>query len=330
MATTTVNTSPIGIFAPYQLSAAQSLQNTALQPYQPYQGQRVAGITPLEGEAFDTAANFQTPTQFGDASRYTTQGIESLLNRGGTAPGTFSGLFTPRADGSVDASAAQRYFNPYTQSVVDIAKREAQTDFAKQQSQRRARAASAGAFGGSRATLLETEAERAQNQLLSDIQTKGLESAYGNARSLFGEEADRADRANATALQGAQGLASIGSRMSEDERSQVAQQAALGLQQRSQKQAAADAAYGDYLEARDYGLDRAKTFASGIAGLSSGYGTKTETTPDPSTLNTVLGAILTGTSALGALGGSGGASAGWDFLVDDFAPDVVDFFKGLF
>ena len=63
-----------------------------------------------------------------------------------------------------EQGTAAQYMSPYMQNVVDIQKREANRDFAKQMAMLDARAAQAGAYGGSRQAIERSEARRAQAQ----------------------------------------------------------------------------------------------------------------------------------------------------------------------
>lgn len=82
------------------------------------------------------------------------------------------------------------YMSPYMRQVMDIQKREAirQSDIAGQADA--ARAAAAGAFGGSRQAILEAERERNLQQQLGDIEATGMQAAYADAARLA--EAQRA------------------------------------------------------------------------------------------------------------------------------------------
>lgn len=102
--------------------------------------------------------------------------------------------------GEFDSEAMKKYMSPYQQGVTDIAKREAERMFAAQAAQRDVQAAQRGSFGGSRNEIAQTEARRNENQLLDDIQTKGLQSAFMNAQEQY--ERDRQGRA----LEGQMGL----------------------------------------------------------------------------------------------------------------------------
>lgn len=82
------------------------------------------------------------------------------------------------------------YMSPYMRQVMDVQKREAirQSEIAGQADA--ARAAAAGAFGGSRQAILEAERERNLQQQLGDIEATGMQAAYADAARLA--EAQRA------------------------------------------------------------------------------------------------------------------------------------------
>jgi hypothetical protein len=88
-----------------------------------------------------------------------------------------------------NAQQAQAYADPYQQGVTDIAKREAARDAKLTQLNTDMGAARQGTYGGSRQLLATLNRERDLGQNLSDIQTKGLQSAYENAQQQF--ERDR-------------------------------------------------------------------------------------------------------------------------------------------
>jgi hypothetical protein len=76
----------------------------------------------------------------------------------------------------------QSFMDPYAQNVIDIQKREANRQSQMAGLQEAGQAVKAGAFGGSRAGLVEAERARNTGQLLGDIQMRGSEAAYQNAQ----------------------------------------------------------------------------------------------------------------------------------------------------
>ena len=196
-------------FAPYiydMLSRGQGLANL---PYQEYTGQRFAGPSALQSQAFQGAQNLGTPGQFDTASQLATQAGQAAGNLSYTPSGMPSygqvtsgyqataayqaGQFANQfaAPGAYDAAkfntglgalgSVQDYMSPYTTGVTDIAAREArrQADIGRQSEQ--ARLSQAGAYGGSRQAIMEAERQRNLGTQLEDISTKGLQSAYDRA-----------------------------------------------------------------------------------------------------------------------------------------------------
>jgi len=103
-----------------------------------------------------------------------------------------------------DQGTAAQYMSPYMQNVVDIQKREANRDFAKQMARLDAQAVGAGAYGGSRNALERSEARRAQAQRLGDIQAQGQQQAYQSGMGQFSAEQGlglQAGQANLSAAQ---------------------------------------------------------------------------------------------------------------------------------
>jgi hypothetical protein len=94
--------------------------------------------------------------------------------------------------GAFGTPQAEQYMSPYQQAVTDIAKREAMTEAARMNNMLGTQAAKAGAYGGSRFGVEQALLGKSLATNLSDIQTKGLQSAYENAQAQF--ERDRAAR----------------------------------------------------------------------------------------------------------------------------------------
>lgn len=121
------------------------------QPYQPFTGQRIQGFDPLQNQSF------------------------------GQAQGLAGASFT-------NPSMSANFMSPYMQNVVDAQKREAIRDADIATTQRNAQAVKAGAFGGSRQAIMDAEANRNLMTNLSDIQGRGLQSAYESGRQQFNTE----------------------------------------------------------------------------------------------------------------------------------------------
>ena len=84
--------------------------------------------------------------------------------------------------------SADAYMSPYMQSVVGAQQREAQRAADVATTGRRGEQTRAGAFGGSRAAIMDAEAARNLATQQGDIQAQGLQSAYQQAQQQFNTE----------------------------------------------------------------------------------------------------------------------------------------------
>lgn len=84
--------------------------------------------------------------------------------------------------------AMQEYMSPYMQGVVEQQKRGAVQDYMRQLPGLGAAAARAGAKGGTREALMQSEARRGLSEQLGNIEAQGLQQAYQQASSQFGQD----------------------------------------------------------------------------------------------------------------------------------------------
>jgi len=137
-------------------------------------------------------ASTQPPTgkaYGGEVEGYQTGGDVTV---GGTQPDLMNPSLQPINYGGQNVTNVQAsYMSPYMQNVVDVQQREAkrQADIANQAIG--ARAAQAGAFGGTRHGLMEAEANRNLQTQLGGIQAKGLQDAFSQGLSQFNVEQNR-------------------------------------------------------------------------------------------------------------------------------------------
>jgi len=93
------------------------------------------------------------------------------------------------------APQAAEYMSPYMQAVVESQKRAATQDYLRQLPGIGAAAARAGAKGGTREALLQSEARRSLAERMGDIEATGLQSAFQQAQQQFGADREAAMRA---------------------------------------------------------------------------------------------------------------------------------------
>jgi hypothetical protein len=281
------------------LGEAQDLYKGEIERgYDPYTGQTIAPLTAEEQQAM--------------------AGIAGLA--GTTTPLLQEGLQTYRQGAEkFTGDTAQQYMSPYQQAVTDIEKREAQRNFEGNILPRlEAQAVQQGAMSGlgSRAGVEMAEAQRNQAQLLADIQAKGQQKAFQDARQGFEQQ-----KARETTMAG--NVARTGPALFQ---AGLAEQGALqtvGEQKRQLGQSALDEAYAKFLEERNFPKQTLADYSSTIYGSAPSFNTGARSTTGtslpgaPSTGQQLLGLGLSGLNIFGA-GTAGGTK---DFsLGRAFAP----------
>jgi len=120
------------------------------------------------------------------ASNLQQQGFAGLseVTKGGFNPATFT-------SGTFDASAANKYMNPYLQASLNPQLEEARRQSQITQQQNAAKMTQAGAFGGSRQAILDAENQRALGANLANITGTGYNTAYDKAMAQFNAEQGR-------------------------------------------------------------------------------------------------------------------------------------------
>lgn len=186
-------------FVESMLGQGQALTDVNRSPYMQYMGDRIAQFNPLQQQSFLGAKNMQTAPQLGQATNMAGAAGLAALNTDYGAPaqyqnGTFGNLGINTQNFNSDA--AQQYMNPYMQNVVDIQKREANRAAGQQAVANAAKFAGAGAFGGSRQAIAQSEANRNLAQQLGDIQATGSNQAFQQAMQQFNADQSRALAAN--------------------------------------------------------------------------------------------------------------------------------------
>jgi hypothetical protein len=148
---------------PYVTNMLGQGQALAQQPYQAYQGPLTAGASNLQQQAFSGIGSLQMPTQ--QQMQFT--------------PTQFSG------------GIAQQYMNPYLQASLEPQIAEARRQAEIQRIGDTGRLVKAGAFGGSRQAVMESEGNRNLLANLANITGQGYKSAFDIGQQQFNTEQDR-------------------------------------------------------------------------------------------------------------------------------------------
>jgi hypothetical protein len=221
-------------------------------------------------------------------------GTPAQFQMGTGALGSGYGAIGGGISSVLDPGLLQQYMSPYAQGVVDVAKREATRDAQKAQLGANLGAVRQGTYGGARQTLAQTERERALQQQLGDIQTRGLQSAFEAGQK--GLEAERTAQ-----LQRAQTLGQIGSQFGQ---LGVAQQAAdidrlktlgaYGDLERALTQQGIDARFADVIRGMEFPEQQLDRLSGFIRGIPMGDRVETTTTPPPSFASQLSGMGIAG------------------------------------
>lgn len=166
----------VGPYVTEMLGRGQAL---ASEPYQAYTGPLTAGASNLQTQAF--------------------QGLAGL-----TIPTDKMGAFTPQ---TFTADQAKNYMNPYIDAALQpqINELRRQADITRVADA--GRLTKAGAYGGSRQAIMESEGNRALLDKLSGITSSGYKDAYDKAMAQFNVEQGRGQTATDAANQ--YGLAAL-------------------------------------------------------------------------------------------------------------------------
>lgn len=280
---------------------------SGFQPYQAYQGERFAQFSPLQQQAFAQAGQMRPSAQLEDASSLAGLAGLRALNYG-YAPGQSS--FT-------QPGTASTFMSPYMQSVVDIEKREAERQADRAATQRGAKFAQAGAFGGGRMAIENAEAARNLDMLKGDIQSRGLQSAYQQAQQQFNTERQLNEQSRqfgaGLGLQGLQTAMTGAGQLGQIGQTQFGQNMGInqlmgqygGLQQQ-QAQNILNAQYQDFLNAQNQPYKQLGFMSDMLRGLPLSQSASTMYQPPPSTTSQLVG-LGTAAAGFGKLFAEGGA-----------------------
>lgn len=217
----------------------------ANRDFTPYEGERIAGMTPLQQRALEGYGGLQAGTeQYNQASD----------------------IYSNMSQQQSDVSA---FMNPYQQNVIDASLRTLGGAQDMALNKQGAQASAAGAFGGSRHGVAEAETRKAYGQQASDLVTNQMQAGYQNAQTAA--QNDMARRMNAAA-----GLAATAGQGLEAQKAVLGTQMQAGETARSMDQARLDQQYADFAREQDFPLTGLNALLGAASGIPTGYGTTTQ------------------------------------------------------
>jgi len=154
--------------------------------FQPYQGELVAGESPLQTQAYSDLSKMQVSPQTAQATGFTGLAALQAQNLARYNPLQQQEYYQSPI---MQPGGLQQYMSPYMQNVVEEQKRQAIADYSRQIPGMQAAATRAGARGGTREALMQSEARRNLGEQLNTIQATGLQNAYQQAMQQASQDA---------------------------------------------------------------------------------------------------------------------------------------------
>jgi hypothetical protein len=273
-------------------------QNAVSRPYEPYQGQMVAGFTPDQMAAMQGVRN--------------TQGIaQPYINTATNLTGQAVDYSNPA---NFNQYSLNQYMNPYQQSVVDATMKQLAQTQAQAEQQAQGRSALQGTFGGSGQYL--GRAEVARQQGLAQAQTLAQLNAqnYQQAQNQYNQQQQQAIQ---TAQNAAYGLGQLGNMAQATSLTGINSLLQSGSLQQQLAQQQLTGAYNQWLQAKAYPYQQA-AFYSGIA---SGIGPSMGGTTTYSGINMGQQQQMGGGGGGGGGGGAGAISSVMSMLPAMFSDE---------
>jgi hypothetical protein len=282
----------------------------AYTPYSTKPTDYVASASPMQEQAYSTAAGMKVPGQYGLATTGTLGGMAGLSD----VDYGMGNVGADYARMATSPGAMSAYMNPYLRASLapQLQLANQQYDIAGQQQQ--SKAAQQGAFGGSREALMgglnRQNQMLAQNQIIGQGYNKAFDAAqqaqqFGSNLGLQGLQGRLA--ANQAFLGGANQLAGIGGAQLAAQQGIANLQNQYGQQQQGQQQNIINQAVQNYATAQQYPFMQLGLLNSMLRGLPMQQSSTQMYQAAPNPLTQAAGLAST---AYGMFGGSGGKKDG--------------------
>lgn len=265
-------------------------------PYQAYQGERIAGFTPMQEQAFQGAANLEPARQLGVGTQ-----MAGLAGLGAMGAGQqYQQMAT-------NPYAMQAYMSPYIENALQPQMREAARQSAMLGQQNQAQAVQQGAFGGSRSAIVEAERQRNLQNQMGDIYGRGMQTAFEQARQAQQFGSTLGLQGYQTAGQMAGTLGQLGQTQFGQQQQALQTQAQMGAQQQALEQQRLAQQYADFASQRQHPYQQLAFMSDMLRGLPLAQYSQTMYQQPTSPLATVagLGATYLGAQKAGYMADGG-------------------------
>ena len=226
--------------------------------------------------------------------------LQQAQQQAGAAGSTLGGVSL----GAPTAAQTQSFMSPYQSQVMEASLAEFDRNKAIQEQGLRDQAVASGAFGGGREGVAMAEYDKSSDMNRAQLQASLLNQGFNQAMG-----ARQQDIANRFGLgQAQQGLggfqAGLGSQLQTQQGTDISRLGSLGALNQAQTQAGYDATQQANQMAAYQPQEQIQNYANivtGIMGGMAGSGSQQTQVPNPSPLQTALGAAATGAGIYGAL-----------------------------
>ena len=323
MATQTVDQTQTVRLAPFQeefladiFESAKGLTEKGSQ--MPFAEQQLAGLSEGQQQAIASALS-----GVGAFQPFIEKGTEALgqgIGAVGTGLGTIGSAIGQTAQAGFDPTSYQQFMNPFTESVIAQTQADIARQGAIQQGNIGARAASAGAFGGSRQAVAEQELARNVMDQQARTGAQLRSQGFAQAQQLAQQAADQRLRqaqltgqlGQTTGALGAQigqlgtataGLGQLGQQMGVQDINTLL---GIGGLQQQEGQKALDVERANLLAEQALPFQQVGFMSDIFRGVPALQQTSSQTrTPGPSRSSQLLGLGIAGLGAIGSAGGFG-------------------------
>lgn len=261
----------------YAIQNEEIAASLASRPYPTYEGQLIAGFSPMQQQGMNMAAQSSSAYQPG---LYAAEGM------------------TNAAATPWNAAAAQQYMSPYAMAALAPQMQALELQQAQQRKQIGSGATQAGAYGDARHGVAEGMNDFYGNLAMNDLVSQGMNSAYNSGMGAYqqdmarllgagGQMADLAGQQQGLGLQGADAIFGAGS------------------QQQALTQSQLDSAYKNFQNQNAWGPEMLNLRIAALA--NSPYSTtNTQSLSPGSSSAQQIGAFGALAGGLGSLFGGGG------------------------
>jgi hypothetical protein len=321
---TTTQTTDLPDWAkPYAQEALERGKTLSSAPYQRYDQPRFAGFSDMQTQAQKGVSGMQT-SGLGNAG--------GMLS-GAATLGALGTSYNPYQTGQFNSQAAGQYMNPYLEQAMAPQLREAQRSSDILGTQQAGQAVKQGAFGGSRAGLLEAERGRNTAMQQDDIRARGYQSAYDKASDQFGRDQQLREQSRQfgsslgmqglqTALQGAGQMSNIGNQQFNQQKDIYGLQNQFGREQQDLRQKGLSQSYQDFLDEKNDPYKRLGFFSDLIRGLPLGQQSTSQIYQAPGSMMGQLGGLGMGVYGMSKMADGGSVTS--DYKVDSILSSLSD------